>query len=136
MSISYLGNIKHIDGDTITVAVEVDHKACSSCQVKSACGIGQEEGKLIEVEQEGHDWHVGDRVRICAEQATRNKAVFWAYLLPFLMLVGTVVLSFLLFRNDGITALLSLCTIVIYYVILYRLRERFKRTLSFRLEHV
>lgn len=134
MSIRYLGSIQQVQDDKLLVAVQVDNGACSTCQVKSACEIGQKEQKVIEVFQERHEWAVGDQVWVCGKVKTQNKAVFWAYFLPFLLLTLTITVSFLCLQNDGITALLSLIVLFAYYTTLFFFKEKFRKSFNFTLE--
>ena len=65
------------------------------------------------------------------------KAVWLAFCIPFLLLMGALFLFMALTGGDEAkAALFSLATLVPYYLILYVCRQRLKRTFTFTLESI
>ena len=58
-------------------------------------------------------------------------SVIWAYVLPLVLLMVVLLGSNALGASEGLSALLSIVSIVIYYVVLYIMRRRFDRMIEF-----
>lgn len=68
------------------------------------------------------------------EESLGHKAVLMGYVLPLIVLVGSIVLFLSFFKNEGLAALLSILMLVPYYFILYLFRKRLRKEFRFRIE--
>ena len=110
------------------------NSACASCEIKGACTISDSVDKVIEVELEGHETFTkGQVVSIEMKQSQGSWAVIFAYLLPFILIFGSLVLFLGVGVDQGIAGLLSIATLIPYYLILFLLRNFFKKKFSYRL---
>jgi len=133
-SIIHPGIIEHIEGDKILVKI-LSKSACSSCHAKSACTMADMEEKMIEVEAgDNSDLKEGDDVMVRMDESLGHKAVFLGYGLPFIVLVGSIVVFLSLFSNEGLAAVLSVLMLIPYYAVLYLFRNRLQKQFRFRLE--
>jgi sigma-E factor negative regulatory protein RseC len=108
--------------------------ACTSCQVKGACNMSEMEEKRVFVElPPEHSFKSGQQVNVMMKQSLGNFAVFLGYILPFLVLLLTLIISISVGLGEGVAGLLALGILVPYYFVLYRLRNRLGRKFSFQL---
>lgn len=110
----------------------VNESACASCHAKSACGAA--DTKLYEVDAllpQGETFAVGEEVRVTVHNQQGYYAIFLGYVLPFLLLLLALILSYGLGASEGLMALSMLGIVALYYVVLYLLRSRVSRRFSF-----
>ncbi len=60
-------------------------------------------------------------------------AVLWAYVVPFVVLLGALVAASLAGWSDGAAALAAVGGIALYYGTLYLLRERLEKKIHFKI---
>lgn len=126
------GEIKKITNSTITVALEGNIN-CEGCKAKAACGVSESNAKEIEVEniysskqQLINSFNLNERVTILMEEGLGLKAVFWAYVFPFILLIMLLVVTSM-FLLEWQAGLLSIAMLVPYYISLYFLNPFFKK---------
>lgn len=130
--ITHEGIIDHIENDTIFVRI-VSKSACSACHSKSMCSVSEMTEKLVEVQSSDSDYAAGQEVNVILDQTLGNKAVVLGYLLPFFVLIITLVVasSFL----DELWAGLSAIGILLpYYLLLFIFKQKLRSTFYFRIE--
>ncbi|RLD77837.1 MAG: Fis family transcriptional regulator [Bacteroidetes bacterium] len=133
-SITHPGIVDHTSGNSIFVKV-LAKSACSSCHAKGMCNIAEVEEKVIEVKKDPkRELSVGDEVTVGMHKSLGGKAVFLGYILPFLLLIGVLLLVLFVSGNEGLAGLSALLILIPYYWLLYILRDKLKRTFSFRIE--
>ena len=99
---------------------------CESCRAKAACGVS-ENRKEIEVFDSGGSYALNEPVEVVLKKDLGNKAVFWAYIFPFLLMLSTL-LTASLFVREWIAGVLSLLILAPYYLLVFLLRDYFKST--------
>lgn len=102
---------------------------CESCQVKSACGVSETETKIVRVLQTDASLSVGQQVRVVLQNSLGLKAVFLAYVLPFLLLF-VVLITASLFVKEWQAGLLALFVLIPYYMLLYFNKNTLKKVFS------
>jgi len=133
-NITHPGIIDKISSDSVFVKI-LAMSACSSCHAKSMCSVAEIEEKIVEVKKEdGREYQEGQNVTVAMQKSLGGKAVFLGYLLPFLLLIGVLILVLSLTGNEGIAGLSAIVVLIPYYWLLYMLRNRLKKTFSFRIE--
>lgn len=126
------GAITKISNSTITVALEANIN-CESCKAKAACGVSESNAKEIEIENplKDHDaagqlFKLNEPVDVLMREELGLKAVFWAYVFPFILMVFTLfVASF--FLSEWQSGLISLLVLLPYYLGLFLLNSFFKK---------
>lgn len=132
-SVTHPGIVMQISGHIAEVMI-LAKSACSSCQVKGACNMSEMEEKRVFVElPPEHSFKSGQQVNVMMKQSLGNFAVFLGYILPFLVLLLTLIISISVGLGEGVAGLLALGILVPYYFVLYRLKNRLSRKFSFQL---
>lgn len=132
-AIKHSGVIKEIDEHQYYVSI-VTQSACVSCSAKGVCNVSEMKDEIVEVSRNKTDQYVvGDQVEILMEKSQGTKAVMLGYIVPFLIVLVTLIVSLGLIGNEGIAGLISIGVLVPYYLILYYNRERLKTAFRFRL---
>ncbi|HEY9115583.1 MAG TPA: SoxR reducing system RseC family protein [Bacteroidales bacterium] len=132
-TISHPGIITKIEGSKAEVTVQVN-SGCASCEIKGSCSISESVAKIIEVDLENAEMYCkGQLVSVEMKQSQGSWAVVFGYLFPFVVLVASLVVFISLGIDEGISGLLALGMLVPYYLVLYLLRNYFKKKFSYRL---
>ncbi len=118
-------------GAEINIAVS---SACAGCHAGSSCGMADNKSRVIEVKNLTRSVNIGEQVEIEGAQSTGLKAVFFAYVLPFIFVMMTLIITITAFNVTEIRAgLFSLLILPIYYFVLYFLRSKFEKKYTFRI---
>ena len=111
--------MENINGSRLKVRI-VQSSACSSCSVKGHCSASETKEKIIDVyNKNGVPCQIGERVMIVG---TTSMGMIFSLKLT----VGDEVLS----------ALISLATLVPYYLMIYMCRQKISRSFMFTLESI
>ena len=114
--------------DNGSLIVSLDENVhCESCRAKSTCGISESGSKEVEISSTDESFALNEQVNVILKKGLGLKAVFWAYIFPFLLMVLTLMVSSL-FLKEWMAGILSLLILVPYYLLLYVLRNVFKKT--------
>ena len=134
--------MESIDGSHVRVKI-LQSSACSSCSAKSHCNVSETKEKIIDIhDKESADCcsvdccSVGQQVMVCGTTSMGMKAVLLAFVLPFLILLFALFLSMELTNDEALSALVSLSTLIPYYLAIYLLRNKISRTFLFTLETI
>lgn len=132
--VSHKGQILSIDQNTIGVLI-TSVSACANCSSQKACMVAEKEEKKISVHSNNTTaFSIGEEVNVSLQQSTGLKAVWWAYLFPFVLIVLSLFIGNFLFLQDGLIALIAFVSIAIYYAVLYKFRnvlaKKFEFTIS------
>jgi len=131
--IQHSGTIQKIDGNSIYVRILVQ-SACASCHAKGACTVADMSDKIIEVFHRSPDqYKVGESVTVSMKQSLGNQAVMYAYFLPFLLVLATLIAILSLSDNELLAGLVSLSILVPYYTGLYFLKDKMGKVFRFEL---
>lgn len=136
-NIKHLGIVENINGSRLKVKI-VQSSACSACNVKGHCSASETKEKIIDVYNKNNvPCQVGERVMIVGTTSMGMKAVLLAFVLPFIVLLLALIISLKLTGGDeAVSALVSLGTLVPYYLIIYICRNRLSRSFMFILESI
>ena len=133
--ITHPGTIQKIEGKKVFVRV-LAQSACASCHVKGACTVADLADKIVEVHSDTTSGiEVGDDVTVAMKQSLGTRAVLLAYLLPFLLVIASLIIILSLTGKELLAGLVSLIILVPYYLGLYLLRDRMRKTFYFEIQH-
>jgi len=118
------GFVSKISGKTITVNLE-QNIHCDSCRAKSACGISESNTKKVEIVNAVDSFKMNERVDVILKKTLGLKAVFWAYVFPFILMFFTLIIASN-FLKEWLAGLLSLFVLIPYYLILNFLKASLK----------
>ncbi len=122
------GIISKIKDDSVIVTLE-QNIHCESCRVKAACGISESNTKEIEIVNSSDSFKINENVNVVLRKALGLKAVFWAYVFPFLLMFFSLIIASS-FLKEWQAGLISLFVLIPYYLTLYLLKNTFKKALE------
>ncbi len=128
--IEHSGIIESINGQQMRVQI-VQMSACSSCHAKGACSAADMDEKYIDVESNDTELKVGETVNIYGQSSMGLFAVLLAFVLPFVLILITLIVANKFTTNEGIAGTISLAVLVPYFLILSLFNNKLKRKLKF-----
>ena len=131
--IRHSGIIDSIGERSVKVRI-LQTSACAACKVAAHCNASESKEKLIDVASDGKGLHVGDAVTVCASRTVISHAMLLAFGLPLALMVVTLVTLLFLTGDEATSGLLSLLVLAPYYLIIWLLRNRIDRRISFTIE--
>ncbi len=131
-NIEHPGIIDKVESNRIWVSIQ-PQSACGNCHSKSYCGMAEVAEKIVEVQNFNTErkYEQGQQVTISLKKSLGYRALFLGYLLPFLLVLATLIVSLQLTRNEAHAALLSLLIVIPYYSFLYVKRDVIKSSFRF-----
>jgi len=127
------GVVDRVVDQKVFVKIEAQ-AACGHCRAKSHCGMVESAGKIAEVyTDDALKYAVGQQVELLLERSLGYKALLLGYIYPFLVLVVSLFVAFLITGSEGLSALIAVSLMVPYYAILYRNRDKLRSIFRFRI---
>lgn len=114
----------------------ISQSACSTCHAKGACTVSDFQDKEIEISEFSGDYSVGQEVTIIFKESKGFAALLWGYILPFFLVLITLIVATQLTENELESGLLSLAILIPYYIALYFFRHHLKKIFKFELEEI
>lgn len=133
--IEHTGIVQKISDNKITVGI-ISESACASCHAKGACTMADIKEKNIEITRFHDSFCIGQRVRVVGRLSQGVKATFWGYILPFVIVILTLIISGFFTENEGVRGVLALGILVPYYFILFLFRNKMKKVLEFEIKTI
>ena len=130
--ITHEGIVQEVRDNNVIVCF-VSQPACSSCSVKKSCSMAEGEVRNLEVPSSGKLYKAGEKVLVVLQQSHGFRAVFLGYILPFLIVLISLVTLLKLTNNEALAGLISISSLVPYYLILWILRGHINESFKFRL---
>lgn len=130
--IQHDGTVKKVDGNSVLVSITSD-PACSGCHAEGLCSISGKGEKTIDVKGR-YNVSPGDPVIVQMEQATGFKAVILGYVVPLIILITCLFILNSLSFNELTAGLISIASLVPYFLILYIFRKSISRSFTFTLK--
>ncbi|MGB5203469.1 MAG: SoxR reducing system RseC family protein [Eudoraea sp.] len=127
--VKHEGVVSKITNDVVTISLK-GNMNCEACKAKAACGVSESNSKEIEVSNSTQSLKLNENVEVLMKKNLGLKAVFWAYVFPFILMLTVLLITSTLFE-EWIAGLLSIAVLLPYYLMLYVLRSTFKK--AFRL---
>jgi len=132
--ITHKGIIEQINREKITVRI-LQQSACSSCHAKGACMAADSKEKLVDIADHSGQFTLHELVIIEGKESIGYKAVFWAFLLPLLILIAMLVLTTSVWHfSETEAALSALLALAPYYLLLYLFRNSMAHTFQFSIK--
>jgi positive regulator of sigma E activity len=132
-TIEHKGFIKSIENGLIKVSI-LAQSACASCHAKGGCSVSDVQDKTIEIYNNSDSYQVGENVNVILEQKLGFKALFLGYVLPFIIVLTSLIILSVLTKNEALSGLVSLGLLIPYYIGLYSQKEKLKKIFSFKIE--
>ena len=131
--ISHEGIITKIEDSNIEIKI-LSRSACASCNIKGACNMSEMQEKIITIPApKDKNLSIGQEVKISMGLGQANRAVIFAYVIPLIILVAMIFILSTLKIEEGLNALISIGTLIPYYMILFLFRNRLKRKFKYEI---
>ena len=118
------GIVSKVSKDSITVSL-MGNLHCEACHAKSACGVSDSDSKEIEIPAPSQSLELNENVEVFLKKDLGLKAVFWAYVFPFILLFAVLLVASS-FYQEWIAGLMAIGVLIPYYLLLYVLKNSFK----------
>ena len=114
----HTGKVVSMTPQTTTVQI-VSHAACSQCHAAGVCGLSEYTEKAIEVPTSpSATYGVGDEVQVVLKATMGLKAVWLAYFLPLVVLLGVALGLIALGLSEVVAGLAGIGAVALYYGVL------------------
>ena len=127
--------MKEVNENSLIVRI-VNQSACSSCHAKGACTAADFQEKEIEITHFRQIYQPGQEVTILFREEQGFTALWFGYLMPFLLILITLIIALSLTNNELFSGLLSLAVLIPYYITLYFFRPYLKKVFKFEVEEM
>ena len=88
--------------------------------------MSESRNKEVEIENSANLFRINESVNVVIKKDLGLKAVFWAYVFPFLLLISVLLVSSV-FLPEWQAGLLALLVLIPYYIVLHYLNAYFKK---------
>ena len=122
--VKHEGIVSKVSRNSITVSLK-GNMHCEACNAKSACGVSDSETKEIEIETPAQTLELNENVEVFLKKDLGLKAVFWAYVFPFILLFAVLLIASTLY-DEWVAGLLAIGVLIPYYLLLHVLKNSFK----------
>ena len=131
--ISHEGIITSIDDNNVQIKI-LSKSACASCNIKGACNMSEMKEKIISIPiPKDKNLSIGQEVKISMKIGQANRAVIFAYVIPVIILISMIFILSALKTDEGISALVSIGSLVPYYFILFLFRNKIKSRFEYEI---
>ena len=127
--ISHEGIVTNRIGDKAIIHL-IKPEECHSCSIKNFCGVTDEERSRFEVP--GSNLEIGDAISLELRPGTGFKALFWAYLFPFLLILIVIIGGSLMNVPEKWLGIVSLLILPPYFLGLSKFKQRLKSQLNLK----
>lgn len=133
--IKHKGFIKEVTSNSLIVSI-INQSACSACHAKGTCTVADFQEKDIEIPFVDANYSPGQEVTVLFRESAGFKALFYGYILPFILVMFTLIFVFETTGNEAWAGLIALGILIPYYITLYFFRHYLKKVFKFELEKI
>jgi len=132
--VSHLGVVTKVTAEDIEIEI-LSSGSCGSCNIKSACGMSEMKEKHVVVPRpEGKDFIVGQPVKVSMTARQGGVAAVYAYLIPALLMIFTILILSLFELADWISAAAGIGAAAVYYFVLFIFRKNIREKFEYEVE--
>lgn len=133
--IHHQGTIETIKGNKVRVKIQ-NVSACAGCHAKGACNSADSSDKFVDVTiTQNQSFNIGQIVELVGNYSMGLKAALYAYILPFIIVLISLIIALSIFNNELIGGLIALGVLVPYYLTLYFTIQKFEKTFVFTIQN-
>lgn len=130
-NVDHVGVITSITEDNIKVEI-INKSLCASCHAKSFCSASDQKEKVIDVPYyNNNEFEVGEIVIVSMKKSMGFKAVWISYVIPLAILMIFLLTLQQINPNDLFVGGISILAVVMYYIIIYLLRDKISNKFVF-----
>jgi len=130
--IEHTGIVQSIEDVYVNISI-VSNASCVGCQASGICDVSESEEKIIRAVRIDN-LKKGEMVLVLMERALGFKALFIGYLFPFILVMFLLILLSSLHFSELKAGLLSLFSLIPYYLIIYLMKEKIGKNFSFTIK--
>jgi len=127
--------VKEVTNSSLIVNI-ISQSACATCHAKGACTVADFQDKEIIITNFSDHYKPGQEVTVVFKQSKGFQALVWGYVLPFFLVLITLVITLSVTNNELKAGILSLVILIPYYITLYFFRDLLKKVLKFEVEEI
>jgi sigma-E factor negative regulatory protein RseC len=132
--IKHRGIVEKVEGSHVVVRI-VQTSACAACSAKGLCNASESKEKQIDVYEVNASYRIGEEVVLCGTTSMGMRAVFLAFGIPMLLLLGALFVTMRVTDGDAlVSSLVALFAVVPYYLVIYFMKDKLNKTFSFTIE--
>ena len=130
--VEHEGVVTAMNEKTVTVQIK-SVSACASCAAHAKCGFAESKDKTLEIptqaiRQSGNQAiSIGSPVVVCIDSGSGMKAVWIAYLLPAIIIIGVVIALSAAGVAEGLVALAAFGVLGLHILALFLLRKKIEQ---------
>lgn len=120
------------------VKVQIEStSACASCAAHAKCGFAESKNKTVEIPSvDWQQYHEGDHVQVHIDESRGMLAVWIAYVLPALLMLGAIIGLSVAGAPEWAVALSALGALGLYVLVLYLVRRRVEGRFTLTVSHL
>lgn len=127
VDITKTGRITAVEKKSLQVELQTC-SACGDCSIKSSCGLREYRTNVIKIAtDQASSYHVGDNVEVSLSSKNGIIAVIIAFVIPLILLIGTVISGYLYGLNDIQNCICAIIILIPYYFALFLSRRIWER---------
>jgi sigma-E factor negative regulatory protein RseC len=132
--IEHQGIVDEVTDKEIKVKI-ISLSACASCHAKGACSVSDMEEKEVNVATTGN-FRPGDKVMVVGSSAQGLQAAWWAYILPVVLIMTALFVTYAITNNESLAGLMSLLILAPYYLIIRGADKAMKKRFQFTIKSI
>lgn len=132
-TIQHTGIIQRIEKEKVYVKI-AQQSACAGCHAKSMCTASESKDRIIEIESGDLSFRVDEEVNVYGRSSLGYVAVWYAFVLPFILLLSSIIIFTAFNRSELASALAGLAILPVYYSVLYLFRGKLKKKFVLSME--
>ena len=129
-SITHEGVIENISEKKLFIRLS-RLPACTECHAKGICSVPDSADGEVMVTDREPGIEQGDHVVVSITRSHAYRALMLGYVLPFVLVLATMILLTALRVEEWISALISLAVLAPYYLLIRQFGNRIERSFSF-----
>ena len=134
--IQHSGTVLRVEGSTVFVRI-TSRSACGSCAARAACGLAEATEKVVEVvTPKAAAYKTGDAVLVGVRKRIGGKAVLLAYVGALVVLLAALIAATACGVSEGLSVLITLGAVAVYYGVLRLLRKQIENTIQFSITQI
>lgn len=135
LQIEHSGIIKNIQPNLIQVLI-IQKSACGDCDANGSCIVSDQQEKIIDIVSSDTTFETGEQIIITGRQSIGLLAVLLAFVVPFILILITLIILHSLIINEAISGIAAVFVLVPYYIILSFFKNKLKAKFKFDIRKV
>lgn len=130
------GTVVAVHSNMVDVQI-VATSACAACAAHAKCGFAESKNKTVSVplsQSANQSFNIGDPVRVHIDQSRGMLAVWIAYVLPAILMLGAIVGLSVAGVAESLVALAALAVLGLYVLVLFLVRRHIEGRFTLTIE--